>query len=154
MSPLLFVLCMDPLSKKLNGIYPKVGIDTEERRFTCNHLLFIDDLKLVANKEEVISEMVEEAKSFFALISLEMNIDKSTTNSPACADSARLLESHEGYKYLGLMENASGKITDETKKKIWEEIQKHCKKLGKTKLNAGNLFKAMNEHAISLKITM
>ena len=30
LSLLLFVLCMDPLSRKLNSIYPKVEIEGEE----------------------------------------------------------------------------------------------------------------------------
>ena len=40
-----FVLCMDPLSKKLNLIYPKVEVETDKMSYTSNHLLFIDDLK-------------------------------------------------------------------------------------------------------------
>lgn len=44
LSPLLFVLCLDPLSKKLNIKYPKVEAETGDgETLTCNHLLFIDD---------------------------------------------------------------------------------------------------------------
>lgn len=48
MSPLLFVLCIDPLSRKLNDKYRKVAIHSGETTYTSNHLLFIDDLKLLA----------------------------------------------------------------------------------------------------------
>ncbi|KAF7680973.1 Retrovirus-related Pol polyprotein from type-1 retrotransposable element R2 [Astathelohania contejeani] len=45
-SPLLFGLCIDPFSRRLNGRYPKVSIHAEEISHATNHLLFIDDLKL------------------------------------------------------------------------------------------------------------
>ena len=38
LSPLLFVLCMDSLSRKLNTIYPKVVIKTEAENYVTNHL--------------------------------------------------------------------------------------------------------------------
>ncbi|KAI5179376.1 hypothetical protein PAEPH01_2624, partial [Pancytospora epiphaga] len=48
LSPLLFVLCLDPLSRRLNGLHPKVSVKTDHGMHSTNHLLFIDDLKLLA----------------------------------------------------------------------------------------------------------
>ncbi|KAL6121427.1 hypothetical protein NUSPORA_01655 [Nucleospora cyclopteri] len=45
---LLFVLCMDILTLKLNGRYLKVNVQTDNEYYTSTHLLFIDDLKLFA----------------------------------------------------------------------------------------------------------
>ena len=44
LSPLLFVLCMEPISRKLNEItVPKMHFS--DLNFLLNHLFFIDDLK-------------------------------------------------------------------------------------------------------------
>ena len=57
LSPLLFVLCMDPLSRKLNSTYPKVEIELPDEHYVSNHLLFIDDLKLFAENEKNLKTM-------------------------------------------------------------------------------------------------
>jgi hypothetical protein len=51
LSHLLFVLCIDPLSRRLNVKYQKVDMKTENNMHTTNHLLFIDDLKLIVEEE-------------------------------------------------------------------------------------------------------
>ena len=150
LSPLLFVLCMDPLSRRLNAKYQKVDVKTETGMHTTNHLLFIDDLKLLAEEETVLKAMMEETKKFFETIGLEMNKEKSATNSSACAESAELLEGPKGYKYLGIIEDAKSSVTSESLEKIKNEILKRTERLCATKLNAKNLFKAINEHAISV----
>lgn len=141
---------MDPLSKRLNGLCPKVSVDTGDLVYTCNHLLFIDDLKLIALSKSVLNAMVDETKKFFEVVGLEMNVEKSATNSSLCSEEAKLLESHEGYKYLEVIENSDGRTSPETYAKIVESIKLRVAALCKTNLNAKNLIKAVNEHAISL----
>ena len=150
LSPLLFVLCMDPLSRQLSGLYPKVSVKTDKGYNTSNHLLFIDDLKLLAEKDDVLVAMLEETKRFFKTIGLEMNKDKSATNTSSCSEDAQLLEGKESYKYLGITESSTSEVTPESLNKIRTEILKRTRELCKTRLNAKNLFKAINEHAISL----
>lgn len=101
LSPLLFVLCIDPLSRQLNGKHQKVIIPTESGTHVTNHLLFIDDLKLMAENDEVLKNMMEETKEFFKTIGLEMNKEKSATKTKACAEDAMFLEGIQCYKYLG-----------------------------------------------------
>ena len=62
LSPLLFVLCMDPLSRKLNSTYPKVEIELPDEHYVSNHLLFIDDLKLFAENEKNLKAMKDEVE--------------------------------------------------------------------------------------------
>ena len=60
------------------------------------------------------------------------------------------MEGTKGYKYLGITEDSTGKPTKETITKIKKELAARAERLCKTKLNAKNLFKALNEHALSL----
>ncbi|TBU10710.1 reverse transcriptase, partial [Hamiltosporidium tvaerminnensis] len=73
LSPLLFVLCMDPLSRNLNEKYTKVTVQTDAESHSTNHLLFIDDLKLLAKDSSTLSAMTGEAKEFLEVIGLEIN---------------------------------------------------------------------------------
>ncbi|TBU10851.1 reverse transcriptase [Hamiltosporidium tvaerminnensis] len=123
LSPLLFVLCMDPLSRKLSEKYTKVTVQTDAESHSTNHLLFIDDLKLLAKDSSTLK-----------VIGLEINKDKSATNDTCCEDTATLLEGVSVYKYLGIIEDSRGIPT-----------RAHLKKL-----NVKNLFSAINQHAISL----
>src|ERR1700722_12178996 len=150
LSPLLFVLCMDPLSRKLNEKFPKVSVKTDGEHHTTNHLLFIDDLKILAESDDVLARMMQETKKFLGAIGLEMNREKSATNSTSCADEGEILEGTKGYKYLGIIEDSTGRPTKETLTKIRAELAARAERLCKTKLNAKNLFKALNEHALSL----
>jgi hypothetical protein len=149
LSPLLFVLCMDPLSKKLNGTYPMIEVKLDELHYTCNHLLFIDDLKLFAASDEQLEIMVKETKSFFKTVGLEMNAEKSATNSTSCENYAKLLESHEGYKYLGITETKESRNTEDMFTKILKSIESRVEALCRSNLNAKNLIRAINEYAIS-----
>ncbi|KAL6120577.1 hypothetical protein NUSPORA_02671 [Nucleospora cyclopteri] len=150
LSPLLFVLCMDPMSRKLNGKYPKVTAHSEDGTYACNHLLFIDDLKLLACDDSDLKGLLDETKRFFEVVGLEINKDKCTTNSPVCENDATLMDGTQGYKYLGIIENSKSEDTGETAEKIKVELLARVERLCKTKLNSKNLFRAINEHAISL----
>jgi hypothetical protein len=150
LSPLLFVLCIDPLSRQLNGKHQKVNVPTESGMYVTNHLLFVDDLKLMAESDDVLKQLMEETKEFFRVIGLEMNKDKSATNTTACAEDATLLEGIQSYKYLGITETACSSISKETFIKVRDEIINRTKRLCESKLNSKNLFKGINEHAISV----
>lgn len=150
LSPLLFVLCMDPLSRKLNLKYPKVDVRTGIQSFATNHLLFIDDLKLLAENEDTLKVMLEETKHFFKTVGLEMNREKSATNCNGCEDDAVVLEGSQGYKYLGILEDSSSVIKKETFIKVKNEILQRVEKICMTKLNGVNMIRAINEHAISV----
>ena len=49
LSPLLFVLCMEPISRLANNNnVPKIEINLTDKTFHLNHLLFMDDIKIFA----------------------------------------------------------------------------------------------------------
>ncbi|KAL6120304.1 hypothetical protein NUSPORA_02982 [Nucleospora cyclopteri] len=141
---------MDPLSRKLNGKYPKVAAHSEDGTYACNHLLFIDDLKPLASDDSDLKGLLDETKRFFEIIKLEIYKNKSATNSPVCENDATLMYDTQGYKYLGIIENSKSEDTRETAEKIKVELLARVERLCKTKLNGKNFFRVINEHAISL----
>ena len=151
LSPLLFVLCMNPLSRKLNIKYSKVPIPVHDGdHYVSNHLLFIDDLKLFAEREDILAKMMDETKRFFDIVGLEMNKTKSATNCEACEDKAVVMNAAEGYKYLGITENRNSEVTKETVERIHREILSRVEKICRSGLNGRNSIIAINEYALSL----
>ncbi|KAF7678783.1 LINE-1 reverse transcriptase like protein [Astathelohania contejeani] len=150
LSPLLFVLYIDPLSRRLNERYPKVSIHAEEISHATSYLLFIDDLKLLATNSTVMGNMVNETESSFKAIGLEINREKSATNDSQCENTATFLIGTEVYKYLCIIEDHSSNIMRESFEKVRNEILARVNKLCDSDLNSKNLFKAINEHVISL----
>ncbi|TBU11225.1 putative reverse transcriptase [Hamiltosporidium tvaerminnensis] len=149
LSPLLFVLYMDPLSRKLNEKYTKVTVQTDAGSHSTNHLLFIDDLKLLAKDRSTLSAMIDEAKKFLKVIGLEINKEKSATNDTCCEDTATLLEGVSVYKYLGIIEDSRGILTRSSFEEVQSKLIARVERLCHGRLNAKNLFSAINQHAIS-----
>ena len=56
LSPLLFVLCMIPMSLVLRKV--KAWYEWGKKEFSLNHLLFMDDLKLYGKSEKRIDSLV------------------------------------------------------------------------------------------------
>ncbi|KAI4293483.1 hypothetical protein PAPHI01_2757, partial [Pancytospora philotis] len=150
LSPLLFVLCLDPLSRRLNSLYPKVTVPTNFGMHATNHLLFVDDLKLLAESDSTLASMTAETQRFFDVVGLEVNREKSATNSGACAEAAVFLEGKDGYKYLGVIEDNRSRPSRESYEKLQTELYARVERLCKTKLNGKNLMKAINEHGVNL----
>ncbi|KAI5169965.1 hypothetical protein PAEPH01_1133 [Pancytospora epiphaga] len=117
---------------------------------STNHLLFIDDLKLLAETDDALSHMTKEVIQFFDVVGLEINKEKSATNSEASADAAVMLEGKDGYKYLGIIEVNRSRQSRESYTKLQSALYTRVKHLCNTRLNGKNLIKAINEHAINL----
>ncbi|GBE63330.1 myb-like DNA-binding domain containing protein [Babesia ovata] len=152
LSPLLFVLCLDPLSRHLTRLFPKVEIQVPgDRVYATNHFLYIDDLKIFAHEESTIIGMTREVELFFKNTGFVINRDKSATNTEACASIAKMMEGPDTYRYLGVTENRHS-ITEcnamyET---IVNEICRRVELLAASKLSAKNLSLAINEYALSV----
>ena len=150
LSPLLFVLCLDPLSRMLTADFPQLTIQTDAGAFCSNHLLFVDDLKLLATDDANATAMLDATDVFFKAVGLEMNRSKSATNVPECGERAKLLDGVEGYKYLGIVQDSCGRLTGETFARVRGELLRRVEKLCESKLSGRNLIQAINEYAISL----
>ncbi|TBU07425.1 putative reverse transcriptase [Hamiltosporidium magnivora] len=149
LSPLLILLCMDSLSRKLNEKYTKVTVQTDAESHSTNHLLFIDDLKLLAKDSSTLSAITDEAKEFLKVIGLEINKEKSATNDTCYEDTATRVEGFGVYKYLGIIEDSRGIQTRSSFEEVQSKLIARVERLCHTRLNAKNLFSAINQHAIS-----
>ena len=74
LSPLLFVLCMIPLSLVLRKV--NVCYEWGKKRYKLNHLLFMDDLKLFSKSEEQIETLVRTVHIFTTDIGMEFGLKK------------------------------------------------------------------------------
>ncbi|KAF7679734.1 hypothetical protein TCON_2468 [Astathelohania contejeani] len=83
-------------------------------------------------------------------IGLEINRKKSATNDSQCENTATRLDGTRVYKYLGIIEDYSSNIMRESFEKVRRELLAKVNRLCNSYLNLKNLFKAINEHAISL----
>ena len=142
---------MDPLSKLLNSMFPKVQIPINEQRSYCtNHLLFIDDLKIMAERESTLQIITNETKRFFSIVGLEINTDKSATNSLILVGDSVLLTNNDCYKYLKIIEDKSSRPTRTNWELITSKIKAGVNKLCDTNLHGRNLMRGINEYATSL----
>ena len=113
LSPLLFVICMIPLTKVLRKI--KAGYVIKEGNLKVNHLLFMDDLKLFGKNEREIDSLVKTVQVISKDIGMEFEIKKcgvvimkrgklSKTDGIALPNGETIKEIEKsGYKYLGII---------------------------------------------------
>ncbi|TBU03776.1 hypothetical protein CWI39_0907p0010 [Hamiltosporidium magnivora] len=101
-------------------------------------LLILSSLKKIAKIGRYVGEK------------LEINKEKSPTNDLCCGESATLLRGVSVYKYLGIIEDSRGIPTRSSFEEVQSKLISRVERLCHTRLNAKNLFSAINQHAISL----
>lgn len=146
LSPLLFVIAMEPVSRRLNEI-EKVSIESQLWR---NHLIFIDDIKLLAKDERTLKKLCACTKESLEVIGFNINQAKSASNIDDEQVFGRVVDDQNGYKYMGILENSANTVMEANKIIIRDKIESRVKKLCTSKLTARNLFHAFNEWAISV----
>ena len=148
MSPILFVIAMEPLSRKLNSDHPMVEAN-DDGVLARNHLIFIDDIKLMARNQEDLVKLSEDTQRCLQIMGLKINANKSATNVDDDRVCGKLLNDQNGYRYLGLWEDAKSHLMEENKEKVKEKHLERVEMLCTQHLSARNFFHAINEFAIS-----
>ena len=77
LSPLLFVICMVPLTMVLRKVNFHYELGDKVTRL--NHLLFMDDLKLFAKSHDQIDSLVKTVQMFSKDIGMDFDINKCGT---------------------------------------------------------------------------
>lgn len=98
LSPLLFVLAIEPLSRILNEEQNKLTLKRSENTYNINHFIFIDDIKVLAENETDLHKLSKIVETTTKNMGFEINVNKSATNSKTY-EGAIQLEENEGYKF-------------------------------------------------------
>ena len=165
LSPLLFCMAIDPLSKLIKK--EEIGYSTSKERSKASktqqkvsHLLFMDDLKMYADSEDRLGKLIKTVHSFSEDIRMEFGLDKcskctirkgkKTVGKPAEIEQGKCIEDLEHdatYKYLGIEENASiehKKVREKAKQEYIRRVKKICR----TELTPKNKITAINQLAL------
>ena len=74
LSPLLFCICLIPLTEKLNKL--NTVYEEHATKKKLSHLFYMDDLKLIAKSEEEIQKQIQTVKTFSDVIHMEFGLEK------------------------------------------------------------------------------
>ena len=159
LSPLLFVVCLLPLTHILRDAAPQFRFESDGQK--VNHLLFMDDLKLHGSNEKSLQSLIQTVRMFSNGIGMEFRVEKCAvltmkkgkmTNSDGIAlpnkTKMKGLKEGDSYKYLGVIQADGTKHG--MKEKVNTEYHRQVRKILKTKLNGGNIITGINTWAISL----
>ena len=158
LSPLLFVICMIPLTIILRQCKAAYEFKQKEK---INHLLFMDDLKLYGKDENQIDSLIQTVFVFSRDIGMEFGVRKcgviilrrgKVVRSDGVelpnGETIRSIEA-DGYKYLGILE-ADTILEKEMKEMFQKEYLRRLRCILKSKLNGKNKIKGINSWAVSL----
>ena len=76
LSPLLFCICLIPLTEQLNEL--NTGYEEHTTKSKISHLLHMDDLKPIAKSEENLQKQIQRVKIFSDDINMEFGLEKCT----------------------------------------------------------------------------
>jgi hypothetical protein len=74
LSPLLFCICLIPITEQLNGL--NTGYEEHTTKTKISHLLYMDALKLIAKSEEELQRQIQTVKNFGDDIHMEFGLEK------------------------------------------------------------------------------
>ena len=103
LSPLLFCICLIPLTEQLNGL--NTGYEEHTTKTKISHLLYMGDLKLIAKSEEELQKQIRIVKTFSNDIHIEFGLVHSQNLVIDMNREIQELEQGKMYKYLGIEES-------------------------------------------------
>ena len=152
LSPLLFIICLIPLS---------VVLREARQGYTLNRPHSMDDLKLYGKNKRELESLVQTMRIFTQDIKMRFGIQKCATivlkkGKKEEDDGIKLPDGEtmrdlgqEDYKYLGVLEASQIKMR-EMKEKVRKEYFRRIRLILESKLNGGNVIKAMNTWAVAV----
>lgn len=157
LSPLLFCIALIPLTKRLKNTH--TGYKVNNSNETINHLLYMDDLKLIASSKAQLKRLLAVTKSFSEDIRMEFGLEKCAVVSfkkgviedmenVILDDQCQIEALEQGalYKYLGVKEGDG--VDHEGTKDSLKRDTRRIRKILRTELNARNKFAAIGALAV------
>ena len=156
LSPLLFIIAINPLSFLLNK--SGMGYDMDGVKFS--HMIYMDDIKTFSGSIKGNQEMIKIMYNFSNTIGMAFGIDKCkvlnitrgkhTNHEGVTLPNGEVIEEmgeEDVYKYLGVIES-TGIKHEKMKEKVLTTFKKRVKSILKTELNSKNIMISMGEYAI------
>ena len=152
LSPLLFIIAINPLSLLLNRRCSGYKLD----ELNITHCLYMDDLKAYSNSYSGIKMALCVIEQFSTDIGMSLGLGKCKVVNMKKGKYVALggvmlkggmveeLREDEAYKYLGV-EELVGVRHEKMKDKVWAGAKVKLRKLLESELNSRNLFVAINE---------
>jgi uncharacterized ubiquitin-like protein YukD len=148
LSPLLFCICLPPLTEQLNKL--NTGYEEHTIKTKISHLLYVDDLKLIAKSEEELQKQIQTVKTSSDYIHMEFGLDKCAKITFKGGKLTHLqnlvidinreiqeLEEGKTYKYLEI-EEGEGIQHQQMKERLKQEYNRRLIMILKSELNARN----------------
>ena len=157
LSPLLFVMCLIPLTLILRETKGRYHLGKDKG--SLNHLMFMDDLKLFAKDQRELDSLVNTVNIFSKDIGMEFGLKKcgvvgmkrgklAKCTGIVIPDGGTIKTvEKDGYKYLGILE-LDGILHNDMKSKLKGEYLRRLRKTLKSKLSAKNVVMAINTWAV------
>ena len=160
LSPLLFCMALFPISKLLNKT--QTGHQMQKGETKINHLLYMDDLKLIGQDDEELVTQIKTTKQFSDDIKMEFGLDKCakvsiedgkiTKKDNIEVEPGKViseLEAEETYKYLGVEE--ANEIKDgKVKNVVRKEYYRRVRNIAKSELTGKNKMTSIGTLAIPI----
>jgi hypothetical protein len=160
LSPLLFCICLIPLTEQLNTL--NTGYEEHTTKTKISHLLYMDDLKLIAKSEEELQREIQTVKIFSDNIHMEFGLKKCakhtlkrgkliSSQSLVIDNNREIQELEQGkmYKYLAT-EESEGIQHQQMKDRLKQEYNRRLRIVLKSKLNARNKITAIGALAVPI----
>ena len=149
---------MIPLTEQLNRL--NTGYEEHTTKTKISHLLYMDELKLIAKSEEELQKQMQTVKTFSDDINMEFGLEKCakitfkrsklTHLQNLVIDTNRViqeLEQGKTYKYLGI-EESEGIQHQQMKERLKKEYSRRLRMIFKSELNARNKITAIGALAV------
>jgi hypothetical protein len=153
LSPLLFCISLIPLTEQLNRL--NTGYEEHITKTNISHLLYTDDLKLIAKSEEELLKQIQTIKSFSDDIHMDFGLEKCAKITfkkrklihlqnlmIAINREIQELEQRKMCKYLGI-EESEGIQHQQTKERLKHEYRRRLRIILKSELKARNKITAI-----------
>jgi hypothetical protein len=153
LSPLLFCICLIPLTEQLNRL--NMGYEEHTTKTKVSHLVYVDDLKLLGKSEEELQKQIQMVKIFSDDIHMEFGLDKCAkivfkkgklvhSQNLVVDINREIQELQQGKtcKYLGT-EESDGIQHMQVKERLKKEYARRLRMIMKFELNAKNKITAI-----------
>lgn len=160
LTPLVFVVGLITLSLTLRKA--KAANESSESKEKINHLLFMDDLKLLSKSEKELHSYSQSVQVFSEDIGMEFSIERCAilvikeewiintfTIELPDGKAIKSLGEDESYMYLGILDTDK-RLVDEMKKKVLKEYFAQLREVLKSKLKDESSDQGVNAWAVSL----